>query len=164
MKCCRFRANPLEERKAFLRDSGICYKCCATSPRQARELHSQSNSHSRYSLKCLECESDCHHTAMHPGPAPQTYKAIIPLSGWQNRSGSSVPPGGEVEIMPCYMTRSLLIGHVGFLWASLCYGTFLPLLTQNMWWTQNVREKDRGPKLSNHCPSIAHCVQSTTPQ
>ena len=62
-KCREFRAKPLDDRKTFLREHGICYKCCASNSHLAKDC--------KATIKCSECESDRHITAMHLGPAPK---------------------------------------------------------------------------------------------
>ena len=65
LKRCRgFRSKPLEERKAFLKENGICFRCCATTTHLARNC--------KATIKCVECDSDAHVTALHPGPPPTT--------------------------------------------------------------------------------------------
>lgn len=61
-KCRSFRGKPLEERKAFIKENGICFKCCSSSSHIAK--------HCEMIVKCSECESDRHNSALHPGPAP----------------------------------------------------------------------------------------------
>jgi len=56
-QCRGFRAKPLQQRKKFLSENGICYRCC------------DSNKHLRRTctqpVKCTECGSDRHPTALH---------------------------------------------------------------------------------------------------
>lgn len=67
-----FRAKPLEERKAFLKENGICYRCCASTSHLAKDC--------KVMVKCGECERERHNTAMNPDPAPSTLKASSPAS------------------------------------------------------------------------------------
>ena len=69
-RCRTFRNKLLDDRKAFLREKGICFKCCASVSHLAKDC--------RFSVKCFECNSTSHDTAMHPGPPPQTVKAPSP--------------------------------------------------------------------------------------
>lgn len=62
-KCRVFRAKPLEERKAFIKENGICFKCCASSAHLARQCEA--------TVQCSECNSKSHNSALHPGPAPR---------------------------------------------------------------------------------------------
>lgn len=76
LKRCRgFRSKPLDERKAFLKENGICFRCCSSTAHFAKNCE--------VALKCKECESDSHIAALHPGPAP-----------WDIRDSSS-EHGGE---------------------------------------------------------------------
>ncbi|KAI7808136.1 hypothetical protein IRJ41_016509 [Triplophysa rosa] len=62
-RCKAFRAKTLEERRAFLKEKGICFKCCGSTTHLAKDCPN--------AVKCLECDSTWHDSAMHPGPAPQ---------------------------------------------------------------------------------------------
>lgn len=62
-KCRTFRAKPIEERKSFLRENGICYKCCMSTTHLAKDC--------KLTVKYSECESNRHVTVMHPGPPCQ---------------------------------------------------------------------------------------------
>lgn len=66
-KCRSFREKSYEERKAFLKQNGICFKCVSSTTHLARSCEK--------SVKCNECGSDRHHSVLHPGPAPETVKA-----------------------------------------------------------------------------------------
>ncbi len=77
-KCRGFRSKPLDERKAFLKENSICFRCCSSTAHLAKSCE--------VVLKCKECESDGHVTALHPGPAP-----------WNIKDPSS-DRGGEGEV------------------------------------------------------------------
>lgn len=66
-KCRTFRYKSIDDRRAFLKQKGICFKCCSSSSHVAKDCKS--------SVKCLECESTNHDAAMHPGPLLQPTKA-----------------------------------------------------------------------------------------
>ncbi|KAJ8369536.1 hypothetical protein SKAU_G00095640 [Synaphobranchus kaupii] len=67
LKRCRgFRTKTLEECKAFLKESGICCRCCSSTNHMARDC--------KMAIQCKECDSNKHVTALHPGPAPGTIK------------------------------------------------------------------------------------------
>lgn len=68
-----FRLKTLEERKAYLKENGICFRCCASSSHFAR--------HCRAVVKYTECNSENHSTALHPGPPPSDYQAFSPSTG-----------------------------------------------------------------------------------
>ena len=56
-KCKSFRAKPIEERRAFLKENGICFRCCESTEHFARECKAD-----RF---CDECRSDKHVAAIH---------------------------------------------------------------------------------------------------
>lgn len=71
LKRCRvFRAKPIEERKSFLRENGICYKCCTSTTHLAKDC--------KVAVMCNECESKLHVSVMHPGPSSQVPKSPTP--------------------------------------------------------------------------------------
>ncbi|XP_041444835.1 uncharacterized protein LOC121402280 [Xenopus laevis] len=62
-KCRAFREKSIEDRKTYLKEN-ICYKCCSSTSHLAKDC--------QVSVKCTECDSTHHNTALHPGPAPWT--------------------------------------------------------------------------------------------
>lgn len=83
-KCRGFRSKSLEDRKAFLKENGICFRCCSSTIHLAKNCE--------VALKCTECESDRHIAALHPGPPP-----------WDRR-GPSSEHGGEGETLQLAVT------------------------------------------------------------
>ncbi|XP_037399818.1 uncharacterized protein LOC108416929 [Pygocentrus nattereri] len=78
LKRCRgFRSKPLEERKALLKDIGVCFRCCSSTSHMAKECTAV--------IKCRECDSENHVSALHPGPPPAT-------SGHGGESTEETPP------------------------------------------------------------------------
>ncbi|KAG1953436.1 hypothetical protein F2P79_009964 [Pimephales promelas] len=61
-KCKAFRAKDLQDRKAFLKDRGFYFKCCGSNSHVAKDCTAL--------VKCSECDSTKHVSAMHPGPSP----------------------------------------------------------------------------------------------
>lgn len=61
-KCKSFRAKPIEERKLFLKENRICFKCCDSINHLAKDC--------KLLVKCTDCGSDRHLLALHPGPPP----------------------------------------------------------------------------------------------
>lgn len=59
-KCRAFRAMPLTERQNLLSQHRICFHCLATTNHLAKDCATQ--------VKCSECHSDKHVTALHVGP------------------------------------------------------------------------------------------------
>ncbi|XP_034002065.1 uncharacterized protein LOC117495103 [Trematomus bernacchii] len=83
-KCKLFREKTLEDRKAYLRDNRICYRCCGSFQHMAKDC--------KLTVKCFECNSDRHIAALHPGPPPlnaQSATAGKDESGEQSESSSS---------------------------------------------------------------------------
>lgn len=69
-KCRAFRERTLEERKAFLKQSGICFHCCSSTSHLAKNCATN--------VRCTECDDDRHHSVLHPGPAPWSIKTLKP--------------------------------------------------------------------------------------
>ena len=61
-KCHTFHEKLLEEHLAFLKEKGICFRCCKTT------LHMEKDCSNK--IWCAECNSKQHSTALHPGPPP----------------------------------------------------------------------------------------------
>ena len=59
-KCRAFRAMPLTGRKNLLSQHQICFQCLATTNHVAKDCVAQ--------VKCSDCHSDKHVTALHAGP------------------------------------------------------------------------------------------------
>nr|XP_055046841.1 uncharacterized protein LOC129432444 [Misgurnus anguillicaudatus] len=76
-KCRGFREKPIDERKAFLKEHAICFRCCSSTSHQARNCTS--------TIQCSECDSERHIAALHPGPAPwsknETVRPVIHHGG-----------------------------------------------------------------------------------
>lgn len=69
-KCRSFRYKSLEERKAFLKDKHICYRCCASTRHLAKDCE--------IAVQCTECNSNKHPSALHPGPPPWKVERFEP--------------------------------------------------------------------------------------
>uniref|UniRef100_A0A3P8VRI0 CCHC-type domain-containing protein n=1 Tax=Cynoglossus semilaevis TaxID=244447 RepID=A0A3P8VRI0_CYNSE len=59
----------LEECKSYLRENYICYRCCGSTQHMARDC--------KMTVKCLECNSDKHIAALHPGPSLATTQSTV---------------------------------------------------------------------------------------
>ncbi|XP_076869614.1 uncharacterized protein LOC143519746 [Brachyhypopomus gauderio] len=59
-KCRAFRIKTIDERRAYLKDNHICYKCCGSTEHIAKDCKAP--------IKCIECNSERHIAALHPGP------------------------------------------------------------------------------------------------
>ncbi|XP_075315887.1 uncharacterized protein LOC142375626 [Odontesthes bonariensis] len=76
-KCRLFRSKSLEERRSLLKDKHICFRCCSSINHMARDCN--------VPIKCRECESETHTTALHPEPLILKWKG----------SAASEDHGGE---------------------------------------------------------------------
>ncbi|XP_040196099.1 uncharacterized protein LOC120929000 [Rana temporaria] len=56
-KCRAFKDKPIEERKSFLKEHNICFKCCASSDHLARDC--------KITIRCSLCNSAKHVDALH---------------------------------------------------------------------------------------------------
>ncbi|XP_062912771.1 uncharacterized protein LOC134350893 [Mobula hypostoma] len=81
-KCCGFREKSIENRKVFIKQHGICYKCCASSAHLAKNCDS--------SIKCAECGSESHSSALHPGPASWSSEAQTPACEHGGEEGNNI--------------------------------------------------------------------------
>lgn len=75
-KCRTFCMKPLDERKTFLKENNICFKCCASAKHIAKDC--------KVKLQCSECGNERHCAALHPGPAP-----------WQTEPEPNTEPSAE---------------------------------------------------------------------
>ncbi|XP_069129320.1 uncharacterized protein [Argopecten irradians] len=55
--CRTFKSKPLNVRKKFIKDKGLCFKCCERTDHIAKTCQS--------STKCNACDSDSHPSALH---------------------------------------------------------------------------------------------------
>lgn len=68
-KCRGFRGKHLDERKAYLKEMSICFRCCASTRHIAKNCQAV--------VKCKECNGDWHISALHTGPAPWSVEAQV---------------------------------------------------------------------------------------
>lgn len=73
----------LEERKAYLKEKNICYRCCASTSHLAKDCGKN--------IQCRECRSDSHPTALHPGPAPWTTGISVTMRDQGGEQDEGVP-------------------------------------------------------------------------
>lgn len=71
-KCRSFREKSLEERQQLLKEHSICFRCCSSTQHLARNCSTD--------IRCTECESRGHVTALHPGLSTWKSKASLPTS------------------------------------------------------------------------------------
>lgn len=62
-QCRAFRAKPIAERKSLLKQHGVCYRCLASTQHMAKDCRS--------AVKCSECNSERHLSALHVGLSPE---------------------------------------------------------------------------------------------
>lgn len=89
-KCKAFRAKDLQDRKAFLKERGFCFKCCGSNSHVAKDCTAV--------VKCSECDSTKHVSAMHPGPPSQT---TAPVTLSQNGREGEANNSREVVSSSC---------------------------------------------------------------
>ncbi|XP_061775443.1 uncharacterized protein LOC133564935 [Nerophis ophidion] len=82
-KCWAFRTMLLEQRKEFMKENGICFKCCTSTQHIAKNC--------KFITKCTECESANHIFGLHLGPAPwiQVPTPLTQLGGEQDSEPST---------------------------------------------------------------------------
>ncbi|KAM4012210.1 uncharacterized protein ACNLHF_005183 [Anomaloglossus baeobatrachus] len=83
-QCRSFRGKSLKDRRIFLRENNICYRCCASTSHLGRDCNA--------SITCSECNSQEHSTALHPEPAPQNSTHIDRLTEHGGEETESTPP------------------------------------------------------------------------
>ncbi|XP_033991975.1 uncharacterized protein LOC117487461 [Trematomus bernacchii] len=71
-KCRSFREKSLEERKQLLKEHSFCFRCCSSTGHLARNCTAE--------VRCIECGSTGHVSALHPGPAVWKPKPSPPSS------------------------------------------------------------------------------------
>lgn len=76
--CRAFRAKPIEERRRFVKENDICFKCCE-STKHARKT-------CRKEVKCAACDSNTHPSALHASSQlTRTHKMAEVHGGEQRR-------------------------------------------------------------------------------
>jgi len=84
-ECRAFREKPLTERKAFILNHGICFRCCRSTSHLATLCNAD--------VTCGVCSSPRHNTILHPGSPPWTSD---PRSNIENGGEGSSPTAGIV--------------------------------------------------------------------
>lgn len=76
-KCREFREKPLEQRKAFLKENSMCFRCCSSVSHQAKDCKAM--------IQCSECEMDRHIAALHKDLAPWEVNNVSrsPNTSWR---------------------------------------------------------------------------------
>ncbi|XP_057699895.1 uncharacterized protein LOC130920590 [Corythoichthys intestinalis] len=83
-RCRTFLTKPLDERKAYLKEKGICFRCCASTKHQAKDC--------TIKVTCKECQSERHNTALHPGPPSTDIKPSSEARQHGGETESSLQP------------------------------------------------------------------------
>ncbi|XP_075683153.1 uncharacterized protein LOC142651849 [Rhinoderma darwinii] len=84
LKCRAFREKSMEDRNFLLRENKICYKCCLATSHFAKDC--------KVSVKCTECDSTDHNTALHPGPPPWTHAVSAQEQGGEEMNTDTETP------------------------------------------------------------------------
>ncbi len=79
-RCRAFRAKSIEERKMFLKEHNICFRCCSSNDHVAKDCD--------VSMQCTECGSNKHVTALHSGPPPWMLKVPNAEHGGEKESSN----------------------------------------------------------------------------
>lgn len=133
-KCRGFRGRHHDDRKTYLKDNSICFRCCASTKHMAKDC--------KATLKCVECESDKHTSAMHPGPAPWSFGGQAERSPEDKQSGESedlAPPivtskcteicGGAPKPRSCSKICLVKVSHADY--PSKCHRVYAVLDDQS---------------------------------
>ena len=81
------------EPKRILKENGLCFKLCTSAGHLARDC--------KATVRCIECDSNRHHAAMHPGP-PQVSKQFTPPP---DDGGEEEEHGGEPAAITSHCTQ-----------------------------------------------------------
>lgn len=77
-KCRGFCEKSVDDRKQLLKEHHICFRCCSSTEHFAKNCTAE--------IKCTECESTAHVSALHPSP-----------SAWKPKSSPSTSEDGGEE-------------------------------------------------------------------
>lgn len=114
-KCRVFRGKSLEERKSILKENGICFKCCISASHLARDC--------KAAVKCLECNSERHHAAMHPGPPLQVYRRPTPPP---DNGGEEEEHASDSTAISSHCTQVCGQGHTARSCSKICLVRIYP--------------------------------------
>lgn len=97
-KCRAFKAKPIEERRKFLKEKKICFKCCDSTSHIKRDCDKD--------VQCFFCHNNDHPTALHvdklnfESSTPQNRKSTPQPVNNQSLKSSSIltPQGGENNV------------------------------------------------------------------
>ena len=121
-KCRTFRNKTLSDRKAFLKEKGICFKCLCSTSHLAKDC--------KNAVKCEECNSDFHETAMHPGPVLQTPMASSPSAEnggeEEDSQASEQEDQASEQVVSSSCTEVCGLGQVGRSCSKICLARLYP--------------------------------------
>ena len=88
-KCRGFREKSIDDRKQLLKEHYICFRCCSSTEHFAKNCTAE--------IKCTECESTAHATALHPYPPTWKSKSFPSTSedGGEENSAMQQPHQSE---------------------------------------------------------------------
>ncbi|KAM4012761.1 uncharacterized protein ACNLHF_004514 isoform 1-T3 [Anomaloglossus baeobatrachus] len=92
-KCRGFRSKTLQERKKVLTELGICFKCCASLEHMAKDCKSI--------VKCEECHSEKHVSAMHPTQLARDTPAAVTTTPTPSHGGEPKNQTDTTTAVPC---------------------------------------------------------------
>lgn len=92
IKCRTFRSKPIEERKTYLKEKNICYRCCSSTKHRAKDCDKE--------IICRECGSRTHTSALHPGRAPWVPEATAD-HGEEEETHESPPRAPPAVTIKC---------------------------------------------------------------
>ncbi len=81
-KCRTFRSKPVEERRTYLKEKNICFRCCGSTKHKAKDGDKE--------IVCRECGSKTHTSALHPGPTP--WVSEVPAEQGKEEETHKTPP------------------------------------------------------------------------
>ena len=90
--CRTFRSKSLTERKQFLKENGLCYKCCGTAKHMAKDCRVRT-------VICGICRSNHHPTGLHEPDATRNQRSSSMVSqGWRRHGGEDKAPTNNVQV------------------------------------------------------------------
>ncbi|XP_073439167.1 uncharacterized protein [Dendrobates tinctorius] len=92
-KCRGFRSKTMQERKKILSELGVCFKCCASLEHMAKDYKS--------AIKCEECHSDKHPSALHPTSATSDPAVAVTSSPATSHGGEPQNNANSTTAVSC---------------------------------------------------------------
>lgn len=114
LNCKAFRNKGIEERKTFLKKNRICFKCCASNTHLAKDC--------KASVKCQECDTTYHVTAMHPSTSQAPNVPPSP----QADGGEAKVTEEDTPVVSSSCTKVCGNGQFGCSCAKICLARIYP--------------------------------------